>query len=84
MQCASPPTPSSPPGPQTLSRVLREDYKRSLDLCINIVSAFFSISNFSQLHQLISDQQIGVLCIELIELEVKRSELRCGVYKFVF
>lgn len=63
---------------QTLARVLREDGKKSLDLAINVVAAFFSVSNFTQLHPLISQHQVGLLCIELIELEIKRTELRCG------
>ncbi len=45
--------------PQTLARIMREEMKKSIDLCINIVSVFFSISNFSQFHQLIMDNQVG-------------------------
>jgi hypothetical protein len=44
---------------QTLARLMREEMKRSIDLCINIVSVFFSISNFSQFHQIIMDNQVG-------------------------
>jgi hypothetical protein len=33
-----------------LSRTLREDGKKSIDLTINIVSVFFSFSHFSQFH----------------------------------
>lgn len=51
-------TPPPPTGLQTLARILREDMRRSIDLCINIVSVFFSISNFSQFHQLIMDHQV--------------------------
>lgn len=36
---------------QTLGRLMREEMKKSIDLCINIISVFFSISNFSQFHQ---------------------------------
>ncbi len=33
-------------------------------LCINIVSVFFSISNFSQFHQIIMDNQVCVcVCV---------------------
>lgn len=39
--------------------MMREEMKRSIDLCINIVSAFFSISNFSQFHQTIMDNQVS-------------------------
>jgi hypothetical protein len=43
-----------------LARLLREEMKRSIDLCTNIVSVFFALSNFSQLHQLIMDNQVGL------------------------
>lgn len=43
---------------QTLSRVLREDGKRSIDLCTNIISVFFSVSNFTQFHGLIMQNQV--------------------------
>ena len=33
---------------QTLARLMREEMKKSIDLCINVVSVFFSVSNFSQ------------------------------------
>mmetsp|Transcript_8017 Transcript_8017/g.22989 ORF Transcript_8017/g.22989 Transcript_8017/m.22989 type:complete len:794 (-) Transcript_8017:446-2827(-) len=59
-----------------LARVLREDGKRSIDLCTNIISVFFSLSNFSQFHPLIMEQQMGALTMDIIDLEVKRSEHR--------
>ena len=43
---------------QTLSRLMREEMKRSIDLCINIVSVYFSISNFTQFHPVIMDNQV--------------------------
>ena len=43
---------------QTLARVLREDGKRSIDLCTNIISVFFSVSNFTQFHALIMQNQV--------------------------
>jgi hypothetical protein len=50
----------APPVLQTLARIMREDMKKSIDLCINVVSVFFAVSNFSQLHQLIMDNQVRV------------------------
>ncbi|GLC39950.1 Adenylyl-sulfate kinase (APS kinase), partial [Pleodorina starrii] len=63
---------------QTLSRVLREDGKRSIDLCTNIVSVFFSVSNFTQFHGLIMQNQVGALTMDLIDLEIKRTEHRAA------
>lgn len=59
-----------------LSRVLKEDGKRSVDLCTNIISVFFSLSNFSQFHPAISEHGMGAKALELVDLEVKRAELR--------
>lgn len=59
-----------------LSRVLKEDGKRSVDLCTNIISVFFSLSNFSQFHPSISEHGMGAKAIEIVDLEVKRAELR--------
>ena len=61
---------------QALSRVLREDGKRSIDLCTNIISVFFSLSNFSQFHPLIMEQQMGAKTVDIIDLEVKRADHR--------
>lgn len=44
---------------QTLARVLKEESKRSIDLTINIVSVFFSVSNFTQFHGLVMGLQVG-------------------------
>lgn len=63
---------------QTLGRLMREEMKKSIDLCINIVSVFFSISNFSQFHQIIMDNQVGALTMDLIDLEIKRTEHRAA------
>eukprot|EP00232_Nephroselmis_pyriformis_P016886 CAMPEP_0182884136 /NCGR_PEP_ID=MMETSP0034_2-20130328/18803_1 /TAXON_ID=156128 /ORGANISM="Nephroselmis pyriformis, Strain CCMP717" /LENGTH=702 /DNA_ID=CAMNT_0025017309 /DNA_START=48 /DNA_END=2152 /DNA_ORIENTATION=+ len=61
-----------------LSRTLKEDGKKSIDLCINIMSVFFSLSNFSLFHQVILENQIGNMAMTLIDLEIKRSELRAN------
>ena len=62
--------------PQTLARVLREDGRRSVDLATNIVSVFFALSNFSQYHPLISQNQLGDMTMRVIDLEIKRTEDR--------
>ncbi|XP_073988416.1 kinesin associated protein 3 [Rhodnius prolixus] len=55
-----------------LARVLREDYKRSLDLSTTIVSIFHSFSQFSQFHPLILQYKIGSLSIGIVEFELQR------------
>jgi hypothetical protein len=59
-----------------LSRILREDSVKSMDLCINIVYIFYSFSNFSQFHPVILQYHVGDMIMRVIELEIKRHALR--------
>ncbi|XP_034736416.1 kinesin-associated protein 3-like [Etheostoma cragini] len=58
-----------------LSRVLREDWKQSVDLATTIIHVFFCFSSFSQFHGLVSHFKIGALCMNIIEHELKRYDL---------
>ncbi|XP_014251703.1 kinesin-associated protein 3 isoform X2 [Cimex lectularius] len=60
----------SDPVLSALARVLREDYKKSIDLSINILSIFHSFSCFTQFHSLILQYKIGSLSISIIEYEL--------------
>jgi len=37
------------------------------------------LSNFSQFHQLLVENQVGVLTIDILDLEIKRTEHRVKV-----
>ncbi|XP_075178215.1 kinesin-associated protein 3 [Anomaloglossus baeobatrachus] len=58
-----------------LARVLREDWKQSVELATNIIYIFFCFSSFSQFHGLITHYKIGALCMNIIDHEIKRHEL---------
>ncbi|MEQ2177607.1 Kinesin-associated protein 3 [Goodea atripinnis] len=58
-----------------LARLLREDWKQSVDLATTIVYVFFCFSSFSQFHSLVTHFKIGALCMNIIEHELKRFEL---------
>ncbi|KAL7849278.1 hypothetical protein SRHO_G00209010 [Serrasalmus rhombeus] len=58
-----------------LARVLREDWKQSVELATTIVYVFFCFSSFSQFHGLITHYKIGALCMNIIEHELKRYDL---------
>ncbi|XP_070765223.1 kinesin-associated protein 3a [Enoplosus armatus] len=58
-----------------LARVLREDWKQSVDLATTITSVFFCFSSFSQFHGLVTHFKIGALCMNIIEHELKRYGL---------
>ncbi|XP_052756860.1 kinesin-associated protein 3 [Galleria mellonella] len=57
-----------------LSRVLREEWKRSIELSTNIVYTFFCFSTYNEFHQVIIQYKIGSLCMDVIDYELKRYD----------
>ncbi|XP_053625561.1 kinesin-associated protein 3 [Plodia interpunctella] len=57
-----------------LSRVLREEWKRSIELSTNIVYTFFCFSTYNEFHPVIIQYKIGSLCMDVIEYELKRYD----------
>ena len=43
-----------------LSRVLRDDWKKSIDLTTNIIYIFFCFSTFSDFHRLLTQHKVSV------------------------
>uniref|UniRef100_A0A8D3CHF9 Kinesin-associated protein 3a n=1 Tax=Scophthalmus maximus TaxID=52904 RepID=A0A8D3CHF9_SCOMX len=58
-----------------LARVLREDWKRSVDLAMTIIHVFFCFSSFSLFRDLVTHFKIGALCMNIMEHELKRYDL---------
>ncbi|XP_041705213.2 kinesin-associated protein 3-like isoform X2 [Coregonus clupeaformis] len=58
-----------------LARVLREDWKQSINLATTIIYVFFCFSSFSQFHGQVTHYKIGALCMNIIEHELKRYDL---------
>jgi hypothetical protein len=57
-----------------LSRVLKEDWQRNIEVSTNIIYTFFCFSSFSQFHPLIAHYKIGNLTVQIIEFELRRCE----------
>ncbi|CAG5021715.1 unnamed protein product [Parnassius apollo] len=57
-----------------LSRVLREEWKRSIELSTNIVYTFFCFSTYIEFHSVIIQYKIGSLCMDVIDYELKRYD----------
>ncbi|XP_065362769.1 kinesin-associated protein 3 isoform X1 [Calliphora vicina] len=57
-----------------LSRVLREDWRKSLDLSTNIIYIFFCFSTYTKFHSVIVQYKIGSLCMDVIDYELRRYE----------
>uniref|UniRef100_A0A8C5NCQ9 Kinesin-associated protein 3-like n=2 Tax=Gouania willdenowi TaxID=441366 RepID=A0A8C5NCQ9_GOUWI len=60
-----------------LARVLREDWKQSVELATIIIYVFFCFSSFSQFHGVVSSYKIGALCMSVVEHELKRHDVWC-------
>ena len=48
-----------------LSRVLKEDWQRSIEVTTNIIYIFFCFSSFSQFHPLVAHYKIGNLTVQV-------------------
>ncbi|XP_037932286.1 kinesin-associated protein 3-like [Teleopsis dalmanni] len=57
-----------------LSRVLREDWRKSLDLSTNIIYIFFCFSTYTKFHPVIVQYKIGSLCMDVVDYELRRYE----------
>lgn len=57
-----------------LSRVLREDWRKSLDLSTNIIYIFFCFSTYTHFHPVIVQYKIGSLCMDVIDYELRRYD----------
>lgn len=58
-----------------LSRVLREDSRKSMELSINIITVFYCFSNFPQYHAVITQNKVGDMCFKITDNEMKRSDV---------
>ncbi|KAK2586094.1 hypothetical protein KPH14_008377 [Odynerus spinipes] len=57
-----------------LARVLREDWRRSIELSTNIIYIFFCFSMYSQFHNIVLEYRIGSLCMDIIDFELNRYD----------
>ncbi|PAA50977.1 hypothetical protein BOX15_Mlig016361g2 [Macrostomum lignano] len=58
-----------------LARVLKEDWKSSYDLSINIIYVFFCFSSFSNFHPVIAHFRIGAQVMTVLEHELQKYEM---------
>lgn len=65
----------------TVSRTLRDDYKKSIDLTLYLLNIFQAYSNFTQFHEFLSNNQIGDTTMKIIDHEIKRYIVRVREFK---
>jgi len=63
-----------------VSRILRDDYKKSLDLSLYLLNVFYAYSHFTEFHSLLIENEIGDKCVKIIEYEIKRYKARVNEY----
>lgn len=63
-----------------ISRILRDDYKKSLDLSLYLLNVFYAYSHFTDFHTLLIQNQMGDTCLKIIEYEIKRYKTRVAEY----
>ncbi|KAJ3159524.1 Kinesin-associated protein 3 [Geranomyces michiganensis] len=60
-----------------LSRVLREDNRKSTPLNTNIITIFYCFSQFPQYQDVITAHKIGDMCLRIVEMELRRFGIWC-------
>ena len=51
----------------TVSRILRDEYKKSTELCTFLLCCFYILSNYTQFHSLLSQHQLGDTTMKIVE-----------------
>ena len=65
----------------TVSRTLRDDFKKSIELSLYLLNIFQAYSNYTQFHQFLLSNQIGDTTIKIIDHEIKRYVVRINEFK---
>mmetsp|Transcript_40399 Transcript_40399/g.38883 ORF Transcript_40399/g.38883 Transcript_40399/m.38883 type:complete len:103 (+) Transcript_40399:116-424(+) len=65
----------------TVSRTLRDEFKKSLELTLYLLNIFQAYSNFTQFHEFLVQNQIGDTTIRIVEHEIKRYVVRVKAFK---
>ena len=65
----------------TVSRTLRDDFKKSLELTLYLLNVFQAYSNYTQFHEFLLQNQIGDTTVKIIEYEIKRYVVRVNEFK---
>ena len=65
----------------TVSRTLRDDYKKSIELSLYVLNIFQAYSNFTQFYEFLITNQIGDTTMKIIDHEIKRYVVRVKEFK---
>ena len=59
-----------------LSRTLREDHKKNMELSIYLLCIFFTYSSYSEFHPMLMEYSIGDTCVKILEFQLAKYIIR--------
>jgi hypothetical protein len=59
-----------------LSRTLREEHKKSIELLIHLLAFYFTMSYYDNFHPMLSNHSIGGTCMSIIEFQFMKYAVR--------
>jgi hypothetical protein len=59
-----------------ISRTLKDEHKKSMELLINLLSFFYSFSFYEEFHPLLLNHSIGETCMNIIEYQYAKYVIR--------
>jgi hypothetical protein len=65
----------------TVSRTLRDDFKKSPELTLYLLNIFQAYSNFRVFHGFLLQNQIGDTTMKIVDHEIKRYVVRVKEFK---
>jgi hypothetical protein len=61
---------------ELLSRTLREEYKKNMELSIYLLCVFFTYSSYAEFHPILSEFMIGDTCVKIVEFQLAKYIIR--------
>ena len=58
-----------------LTRTLKDEYKKNIDLIIYLLGTFLAISNYCQFHGILLENQIGDATMKIVDFQIKRGDV---------
>ena len=65
---------------QLLSRVLQEEHKKSIELCVHVQCIFCVLANYQEFHEKLTQFQVGKATMDVIEYQIERFDIRYSEY----
>ena len=64
-----------------VSRTLRDEYKRSMNLTLYLLYIFYAYSNYSVFHEFIGQKEVGSTTMKVVDYELKRYNAKVKEFR---